>query len=146
LIFDISAPVLYDFGLEPALETLVSQMQERHGIPLSFHDDQREKRLHNDLKVILYHAVRELLINMVKHSKANNGSVVTRRRDKDILIVVEDDGIGFEPSVILCSSDKKECFGLFNIRERLGRFHGNMQIESGTGKGSRFVLTAPLER
>ncbi len=145
LIFDISPPVLYDFGLEPALETLALQIQQRHGIKLSFHDDESEKKLHNDLKVLLYHAVRELLVNMVKHAVANNGSIETRKEDKSIAIIVEDDGIGFAPSTVSCADDKKACFGLFNIRERLGHFGGRMQIDSAPGRGSRFILTAPLE-
>lgn len=146
LIFDISPPVLYDFGLEPALETLSLQIQQKHGIRLSFQDDKSEKRLHNDLKVLLYHAVRELLLNMVKHAGANKGSISTKREDASIVIIVEDDGVGFTPSAVSSDGAKKECFGLFNIRERLGHFCGRMEIDSEPGRGARFILTAPLER
>ncbi|HMK60237.1 MAG TPA: ATP-binding protein [Dissulfurispiraceae bacterium] len=145
LIFEISPPVLYDFGLEPAIETLTLEMSKRHGINLDFHSDDSEKKLNADLRVFLYHAVRELLINIVKHSQADSGAVTIARQRSMIVITVEDNGKGFDALDASSDIGKKECFGLFNIRERLGHFCGEMHINSEPGKGSRVTIYAPLE-
>ncbi|HMK56680.1 MAG TPA: ATP-binding protein [Dissulfurispiraceae bacterium] len=145
LIFEISPPVLYDFGLEPALETLSREMSQRHGIALTFYHDDSEKSLDGDLRVFLYHAVRELLINIVKHSQADAGSISIVREAARIVITVEDNGKGFDASEASYDVGRKECFGLFNIRERLGHFRGEMHIDSTSGKGSRITIYAPLE-
>jgi signal transduction histidine kinase len=81
---------------------------------------------------------------MVKHAKAYHGHVDIKREGAMIRIKVEDDGEGFNPPAARAEVEKKNCFGLFNIRERLGHFGGNMEIDSSPGSGSRFILTAPL--
>lgn len=144
LIFDISPPVLYELGLEPAIESLAGRMHVQHGIALFFDSDRKEKPLHNDLKVLLYHAVRELLINLVKHSTAKNGFIYIKREADEIVITVEDDGKGFTQSESDYYNTKKNCFGLFNIRQRLSGVSGKMEIESGRCKGSRITLRAPI--
>jgi signal transduction histidine kinase len=144
LILDISPPVLYELGLEEAIESLTRQMQRQHGINISCHDDKKDKPLHNDLKIMLYQAVRELLTNMVKHSGASSSSVSIMRNGTSIIIRVEDDGIGFSQPTENPDDEKRDCYGLFNIRERLGHFGGKMKTGSVRGRGAHIILTAPL--
>jgi len=89
--------------------------------------------------------VRELLINIVKHSQAHLAGIHTKKRDSDIIIIVEDDGIGFNPSEISSKSRLTECFGLFAVRERLNYIGGHIVIESEIGHGTRITIVASLK-
>jgi PAS domain S-box-containing protein len=144
LIFEISPPVLYDLGLEAALEWLTDQMQQRHGIRAIFHDDGMEKRLENNMNVLLFQFVRELLVNVVKHAHAESVNVTIRHNNRSVEIEVEDDGIGFEFPDSEIRSTGNMGFGLFSIRERLDNLGGVFRIFSTPGHGARIVLSVPI--
>jgi len=131
-------------GLEAALEWLVEQMKEEYGIMASFEGDKQPKPLKDDILILLFQVVRELLINVVKHAQARKVKVSTLRDDNHIRIQVEDDGVGFTNSKIGSFSGKNNCFGLFSIKERLGHLGGHLEIESKPSPGTRITLVAPL--
>ncbi|MDY6988354.1 MAG: sensor histidine kinase [Thermodesulfobacteriota bacterium] len=144
LISEIASPVLYELGLVPAVELLTQQTQKRHGIAVSVSDDGMSKPLSDDLRVLLYRAVRELLINTVKHAQAGRAKVsITKDRDQ-ICIKVEDDGRGFDTEETASSAVKTGCYGLFSIKERLQPLGGYLNVDSRPGHGTRVTLAAPL--
>ena len=143
LTFDLSPPILYELGLEAAVEWLAEQMQEQHGLQIDVEDDGQLKPLDDDARVLLFRAVRELLVNVVKHARARHTEVAIQRDGDDIRIRVEDDGIGFEPLKI--DTHMRAGFGLFSIEERLHLLGGSFQLESAIGHGTRVVLAAPLK-
>ena len=146
LTFDLRSPTLFRFGFEQAVEEyLMQQVQERHGIKSAFADDGLQKPLDYDVCAFLYRAVCELLINVVKHAQAHSVKVSICRRDGEIEIVVEDDGVGLdlsEISPVMCGSGG---LGLSNIRERLYYLSGHPKITSEPGDGTLVTLTAPLK-
>jgi PAS domain S-box-containing protein len=144
LTFKISSPILYELGLESALEWLTERLQEQHSIQTNFTDDGKSKPLDNDIRIILYRTVRELLFNITKHAKAKNVTVTTRRDGKCIRIHISDDGVGFDVSLVDGHKRKRTGFGLFSIRERLDFLGGTLNIESKPGQGTRVTLEAPL--
>jgi PAS domain S-box-containing protein len=146
LIFELSSPILYQLGLEAALEWLTEQTQHRHGILSYFEDDGQPKALDEDVCVLLFQAVRELLVNVAKHAQAQSVKVVIRRDNGNVQIIVEDDGVGFDASPIGSQWGRTEGFGLFSIRERLNHLGGQLKIVSTAGNGSRITLVAPLKR
>jgi signal transduction histidine kinase len=81
--------------------------------------------------------VNELLINVAKHAKIDRASVRMSNWVKDVMIVVEDRGVGFDPS-----SDASE-YGLFSVRERLHHLGGILTIASRPGEGTKVTLIAP---
>jgi PAS domain S-box-containing protein len=142
LTFDLSSPILYELGFETAVtEWLDEQIKEKHGIQTEFRDDGQPKPLDNDISALLFRNVRELLINIIKHAKAKKVKVSVGKVDEQICVIIEDDGIGFEPAKI----DSNTGFGIFSIRERLEQLDGHLEIESEPGRGSRFAMTAPLK-
>ncbi|MCJ7692995.1 MAG: HAMP domain-containing protein, partial [Sedimentisphaerales bacterium] len=146
LTFELSPPVLYELGFEAAVEWLVRHTKQQHGLLVKFRDDGREKPLEDNVRVFLFQAVRELLVNVVKHAQAHRLKVSTQKVNGEIQVDVEDDGIGFEVSQIAFSNHKASGFGLFSIRERLGHIGGGLKIESGSGSGTKVTLTAPLDQ
>ncbi|MCP4614693.1 MAG: sensor histidine kinase [Planctomycetes bacterium] len=147
LMFDLSSPILYEFGLEAAVaEWLREEIQKRHGIEIEFEDDEQPKPLDDDILALLFRNVRELLVNVVKHAQAHKVKVSIHRNDGDIHISVEDDGIGFDPVEVTSIATKRDEFGLFSIRERLEQLGGLIEIVSEPGRGCRISMTAPLKR
>jgi signal transduction histidine kinase len=144
LTFELSPPVLYELGFEAAMEWLVRQMRKRHGLSTEFKGDGRAKLLDNDVRVLLFQAVRELLVNVAKHAKARNVAVSTRRVGNEIRVNVEDDGVGFDISRVTSQEYKAGGFGLFSIRERLGLIGGHLDIESKPRHGTKVTLVAPI--
>ncbi len=144
LTFELSPPVLYELGFEAAVQWLARQMQQRHGIVTVFDDDGRKKPLEDDVKVLLFQAVRELLVNITKHSKAHNAKVSTRRCGNEIRITVEDDGVGFDAAGMDSNLSGIRGFGLFSIRERLDHIGGRMKISRPAAGGTRVIMTAPI--
>jgi len=145
LTFDLSPPILYELGFEPAAEWLTEQVQERHGLATVFADDAQPKPLGLDVRVLLFRALRELLVNVVKHAKAREVKVSVRRDADNIRITIEDDGTGFDPSALIVSGTASGGFGLFNIRERLRHLDGHFEIHSEVGQGTLATLIAPLD-
>jgi signal transduction histidine kinase len=96
------------------------------------------------LQVAFFQAARELLHNVVKHSRARAVNMTLSRDVDQIRLTLQDDGVGFsvgEPGSSLSTSGG---FGLFSIRERFEYLGGKMEIESAQGAGTRVTLSAPL--
>ena len=145
LTFDLGSPLLYERGLEKAVEQLTKDLQEDHGILVSFEDDGEPKPLDDDVRIFLFQVVRELLSNVVKHAQARRVHVCIKRQGGDIQITVEDDGVGFDTRKVTAGSEELNMgFGLFSIRERLSYLDRQLQIESEPGYGTRIAVVAPL--
>ena len=97
-----------------------------------------------ELRILLYQAVRELCANVVKHARAPHAEVYVYGDRNRIWIVVEDAGEGFDSSKRAPAFDKQGGFGLFTIREMSSHLGGSFEIESAPGGGTRAVLCAPL--
>ena len=145
LTFELSPPILYELGLEPAVEWLTERFFEQHNINISFNDDGRVKPLDNDVRIVLFRSVRELLINIVKHASAKEVFVSIKKENNHIKISISDDGIGFDVPRIESKVDKSIGFGFFSIRERLEYLGGLLEINSKQGKGTRIVLSGLLK-
>jgi PAS domain S-box-containing protein len=144
LLFDLSPPPLYELGLEAAIEWLAEKTQEQHKLPVAFDCDDKAAPLTDEIRGILFRAVREALHNTVKYADAKNLWITSRREDSLIRIEVADDGKGFDPAKPL--RDTSGGFGLFHIRERLDHAGGRLEIQSEPGRGTRIVLWAPLAK
>jgi len=147
LTFDLGSPTLYELGLEAAVrEWLNEEFQQKHGIKTEFENDAHPKILDKEIAVLLYQAVRELLVNVVKHAQAQHVRVSICTDKGNIRISVADDGAGFDPSVGDFGLSQKGGFGLFSIRERLSYFGGSVEIKSETGRGTRITLATPMSK
>lgn len=146
MTFDISSPTLYKFGLSTAIDELLDDLiYRRYSIEYEFYDDNEQKPLDEDVRVLLFQSVRELLINVIKHADADKVDVRIEKEGSTVRVEVTDDGAGFDVEDNKLDIHRSGGFGLFNIRERLDYIGGAMEIQSQPGKGSRFVLIAPLK-
>ncbi len=143
LTFELSPPILYDLGLEAALDWLTEQTQKQHDIKVEFIDDDTHKTIDESLRILLFQATRELLHNVVKHARATQISVSIVKEDDFVRIVIFDNGVGFEATKKE-KDVKKGGFGIFSIQERLKHQGGRMEIKSDPNLGSSVTLISPM--
>ena len=141
LTFELSLPVLYELGFEAAVEWFAKEVRAKHGILVDVRKDMLPIPMDDEIKVLLFRSVRELLINIVKHAQARHARVSILRDGDRVNIKVEDDGIGIGDRLI----NQNGGFGLFSIRERLHYLGGKVQMDSEDGGGTRVTLTVPLQ-
>jgi PAS domain S-box-containing protein len=146
LTYELGLPILYDLGLEAALEWLAEQMHEQHGLAIRVHRDLQAKPLGEAARVLVFRVVRELLTNVVKHAKATMVDISIAKRGSCMHIQVVDDGVGFDLADSGPRSGKSSGYGLFSIRERLTSLGGLVKIDSLPGEGTRVSITVPLEQ
>jgi len=146
LTFDLSNPILYELGFEAAVaEWLNEQVRDKHGIATEFQDDGQPKPLDDDVRMLLFRNVRELLINVIKYANADKVTVRIRKIDDSIEVTVKDNGVGFDPMEARSMAAKRTEFGLFSVRESLEDMGGRFEIESKPGAGCKATMTAPLK-
>ncbi len=141
---DLSPPVLYEIGLEAALEALAERCEVVWGIPCEFEEDDRPKPLNPSVRALAYRSVCELLANVAKHAGTCRARLAIRRRENEVEVVVEDNGRGFDASLSSSGPKGHGGLGLVSIRERLHAVCGEMRIESEPEHGTKVVLTIPL--
>jgi signal transduction histidine kinase len=146
LTFELSPPILNEIGFEKAVNSwLEEEIQRKHGITTEFEDDGQSKPLDVDVRAILFRNVRELLLNVVKHTKAGKVKVSVCRDDEDVRVCIEDDGVGFDPVEIKSNSIINRKFDLFSIQEGLEQMGGRFEIDSRPCEGSRIMMMVPLK-
>lgn len=144
LIWEVSSPILAELGLEAAVQWLIDKLSRSHGLAIRFLDDTEEKPVAEDIRLVLFQAIRELLINVARHAETNSAEVMMRRVNGEIEIEVNDKGVGFDPSDAGTPATATGSFGLFSIRERLGYLGGRLVVQSKPGAGTRVMLVAPV--
>jgi signal transduction histidine kinase len=142
LMNDLGNPLLFDMGLKAACEALACRLMEKHTVRISCDIGDAYKHLNPDVKTILYQVFRELLHNVVKHSKAQNAHVMIVKEDGHLHLKVTDDGLGFDPQTLGAPSVEGG-FGLYSIRERLLAIGGSLRIESALGTGTAVTAIMP---
>jgi len=143
LMAEMSPPVLNELGFIPALEWLAEQIENQHGINIEFKAADGFTPLQHEIQVLLFQATREVLMNVVKHAKANKALINVSARRQKIRIEVIDNGKGFDKRQAFRADVSSGGFGLFSIRERIRHFGGHLLIRSEEGKGTRVIMTAP---
>jgi len=147
LASDLSSPVLYELGFETAVAGLLSEeIEKKHGIKTEFIDDGQIKPLDDDVRLLMFHNVQELLNNIAKHSQATKVIASIDRVGSQIRVTIEDDGVGFDPAEAMSQAVARSEFGLFGIRTKLAHLGGHLEIESAPGCGCKVTIMAPLKR
>jgi signal transduction histidine kinase len=140
MAFALRPSALDEFGLAPALAALGRGLEEQGGPKVVCEIDLPVGlRLSADLETALFRITQEALTNVVKHADAKSARIILTRRERSVLLVVEDDGRGFSPVQSTSGG-----FGLVGIRERVTSVQGALDIESKCGAGTRLSIEIPL--
>ena len=136
LVWQLRPTALDDLGLRIALANYVSNWSDRTGISGSFHaSGAADSRLSSELETTVYRIAQEALNNVAKHSSARRVDVLLERQRDGIVLIVEDDGVGFDPAAV-----REGAFGLVGIRERAALIRGAIDIESTPRRGTTIIL------
>ena len=141
LIMELAPPILHDAGFEAGMHWLSRWMAEEYELAVDVSGTMPPAPLPEDLRILLFHAVRELLVNIVKHARVKSAQVTMSPANGGLRITVSDEGHGFDAAVALALP---RTFGLFNIQERLALLDGRLDIASKPGAGTTIGLYVPL--
>ncbi len=145
LTAELSPPILHNAGLNAGLEWLGRRMADTQGL---FVDLKAEKlvSLPDDITILLFQSIRELLFNVAKHAKAHSARVELRYMGGTIQATILDQGVGFDPNSLPPAGEGGRGFGLFSVRERVELFGGKLEVKSSPGKGTRLIISVPISR
>ncbi|MCU0485579.1 MAG: GAF domain-containing protein [Anaerolineales bacterium] len=137
-------PASLDYlGLVEAIEQLVKSMDGRSGLSIHFKviNFPEELRLPNHVETTVYRIVQEALTNTLRHAQAKNVDIILEYQNRKIIIMIEDNGVGFDAS----RAPKSGHLGLLGMQERAQMVSGTLHIESDTGCGTTIVLEVPYD-
>lgn len=143
LTMQLSPPILRTLGFVPALEWLVDDIQRVYGIKVHIDKDCCRRRLVDEIQAMLYRSVRELLINVARHSRVAEATLTCLCDRSSLSIVVCDEGCGFDTERVRGAAPGRGSFGLSSICERINNIGGEVDIDSSPGNGATVTLTIP---
>ncbi len=143
LMMRMSHPAIYELGFSAGAEWLIEDMYTLYGLTVTLEDDKSFEGMDIRVRVLLFQCLRELLVNVAKHSGVNQAHVRLLSHNGEFRVEVEDHGRGVELDKL---GKHSECgFGLFAIRERLHNLRGHIEIRSAPGAGALVVLSVPSQ-
>ena len=142
LAWELRPAALDDFGLYPALAKYAREWSHYSGITADLLDSTLKKaRFSPEVETNLYRIAQEALNNVYKHADARRAEISFDRRGDLIVLIIEDDGIGFDPPE---KFNRKKGIGLIGMRERAALIGGSLEIESAPDKGTTVFVRVPI--
>lgn len=139
MLLNLSPDVLEEFGYATAVEALVNRINETEVIHFNLVMFGLKQGLPKDHELSLYRITQELINNVLKHAQASEVSLQVGYRDEKIILMIEDNGKGFDVNA------HKNGYGLKNLEARTRLLHGKMQIDSQPGKGTGILIEIPYK-
>ena len=135
-----NAGVIANQGLLIAIQMMAEKISSADRIKIEVIDFGLDKRLENSLEISVFRITQELITNIIKHADANNATINISLYDKNLNIIIEDDGKGFD----ILKINLKNGMGLNSIKTRIEHLDGSFKVDSTIGKGSSIILDIPI--
>jgi PAS domain S-box-containing protein len=140
-VWELRPAMLEELGLTAALTEYAGNWSTRFGIRAELHMTRPlDGRLPPQIETTIYRLAQEALNNVVKHARANRVDIILEHTHEHVSLIVEDDGVGFDPSA---AETTVEGFGIIGMRERAALAGADFQIESAPGDGTTVILRVP---
>jgi two-component system CheB/CheR fusion protein len=144
LAWELRPAALDDLGLAVALNNFLQEWSGHFDVSSEFHSrGLTTDRLLPEIETCLYRIAQEVLNNVSKHAQATRVDVILERRDHHVVLIIEDDGIGFDPKLASAADDGRG-LGLIGLSERVGLVGGTLDIESEPNAGTTIFVRAPI--
>jgi PAS domain S-box-containing protein len=138
LVWELRPTALDDLGLRAALANYMQEWSERSNIAAELHTTGLlDDRLASEVETALYRIAQEALNNVAKHSRARRVEVILERRPDCVLLILEDDGVGFAE---VDAGKARQGYGLVGMQERAALVGASLEIESTPGKGTTILV------
>jgi PAS domain S-box-containing protein len=134
---NLSPHILNDFGLVNAINSFINKINLSKSINISLDSKNMEERLNQQVEVVIYRVVTELINNTIKHAEASNIQIKLAKENKALNLIYIDDGKGFEPQDI---NSESSGMGLYNILSRIRSLNGTHNIQSNPETGGMMAL------
>lgn len=145
-ILDLRPSNLEELGLLSTVSYACMSFESNTGIRVNFNADELTASLSSNIENALYRIIQEALSNIKKHSAAHNAIVNLKNSEDFVILLIKDDGVGFDPEKVLQSSEKNRHFGLLGIKERTYFIEGEVELLAGPGAGTAMTIKIPLHR
>jgi two-component system sensor histidine kinase UhpB len=141
-VWELRPIAIEEVGLRAALTNVVHHWSQHFGIRVRLHTSHAtDERVTSGVETMMYRLAQEALNNVVKHARANQVDVVLKRTSKHLSLIIEDDGVGFDPTDMEAVGAG---YGLTGMRERAALVGADLQIESSSGGGTTVIVRAPV--
>ncbi|WP_224961920.1 PAS domain-containing sensor histidine kinase [Geomonas subterranea] len=145
LTFQLRPPILANAGLGAAIKWLAEELRENYGLNFELVDDHTPPALRYEVRSSIFQAVREILLNVVKHSQCSLARIRLGSDGECMLIEIADNGTGFDPAEAAAKKSRTGGFGLFNLRRKIEYLGGEFRIETELGVGTRVNIAIPQD-
>jgi PAS domain S-box-containing protein len=134
--------ILDDLGLADALLSECASFTRRESITVDYHPGGVPQRLPRDVALCVYRVAQEALRNIARHARVTEARVSLVGSGQELLLVVEDEGVGFDPAAVR----SQPALGLSSMEERVRLIQGELTIRSEPGQGTTVAVRVPLSR
>lgn len=134
---EMVTPQLRENGIVASVSSLVADLKAAHPMNVLFFHEEGIESLSSGKKVALFRIIQEQVKNVLKYSSANNLTICLNADEKNGILIIEDDGIGFDVK------QTRRGIGLSNIYERTKFYDGTVSIKTAPGQGCRIIVTIP---
>ena len=139
IAWELRPAALDELGLARVLETYVKEWSRHAGVPAVFHARPGNlQRFAPEVEASIYRIAQEALNNVAKHARARSVNVLLELRGENLALVVEDDGVGFQPT-----AKGETMIGLTGMRERALAVGGTLELEPTPGGGTTVLACIP---
>ncbi len=145
IIFDLRPTLLDDLGLGPAVHWYAKDRLERAGIQAKVDASNKLGRASPTIETAFFRIAQEAVSNIIRHSHAKHASIQLTREGSRWVLIVHDDGLGFDASAAAHAGVGDERWGLLGVQERANLFGGTCTIESRPGEGTTLCVEIPVE-
>lgn len=135
-----NAGVIANQGLLTAVQMMAEKISSADKIKIEVLDFGLDKRLENSLEISVFRIIQELITNVIKHADAKNACINISLYDKNLNIIIEDDGKGFDIKKV----NLKDGMGISSIKTRIEHLDGSLNIDATIGKGSSIIIDIPI--
>jgi signal transduction histidine kinase len=141
---DLSPAILEDLGLQSALKYLIDGVSKHYTVTHSFGVEELDHLFPSDAQIIIYRIFQECLTNISKHAGASKVSIGIREENGHIVIVLEDNGSGFDLDQVSARRGEGRGMGLAALDERARMLGGSLEIRTQPGHGTRITCVIPI--
>lgn len=143
MALELRPSALDDLGLIPALRSLMKRVEKSFAIQVELHVQGERRRYSAAVETALYRIIQEAMTNTAKYARASKLGIMFEDREKEIVVTVVDDGIGFDVEHALHTGSG---LGLFGMRERAQLLGGSLEIRSAPDEGTTLIVRIPLSK
>jgi hypothetical protein len=136
-----NAGVIANQGLLVAVKMMAEKISSADKIKIEVINFGLNQRLENSLEITVFRIIQELITNIIKHADAQNATINISLYDKNLNIIIEDNGNGFKVN----KTSFKKGMGINSIKTRIKHLNGTFKIDSTIGKGSSILIDIPIE-